>query len=298
MARAPLRSEESLEIAPYFDQLLERLQAGDPTSQAAFGRHVHWGYWPDPSQAQGSAEDYAAAAERLCRLIWEAAGIGDGMRVLDVGCGIGGTIASLNECFHDLELIGLNIDPRQLQRAADTVKPQNGNRIRFVEGDACKLAFPAASFDAVLAVECIFHFDSRADFLRGAAQVLRPQGRLALSDFVPPREVLPTLRQYDPGKDEATRRTYGRIDVLCPTETYRELADAVGLTLLASRDVNAQTMPTYAFLLADLRSRPDRKSARVHARATARLEMACQMRLLQYTILSFVRRALPLAQPA
>ena len=128
-------------VAPYFDVLLQRLEDGDARACAAFGRHVHWGWWPEPERADGSPEDYAAAAERMCRKVCDAAGISDGMRVLDVGCGFGGTIASLNEHFTGLDLVGVNIDARQLERAARTVRPANGNRIRWVEADACAVVF-------------------------------------------------------------------------------------------------------------------------------------------------------------
>lgn len=278
------------DVAPYFDELLRRLDAGDPVTRAAYGRHVHWGYWPDPDAATGSADDYAAAAERLCRLVCDAAGVADGMRVLDVGCGFGGTIASLNDRFTGLDLTGVNIDHRQLERAAATVVPRADNRVRWVHGDACQLDVPAAAYDAVLAVECVFHFDSRPAFLEGAAKALRPGGKLALSDFVPPAESVGTLRQYDPGADPATRVTYGQVNVTCPVEEYRTIADGVGLTIAASHDINAGTMPTYTFLRDDLRAQPG-KAAPVHAKATARLEVACRMGLLKYTVLSFTRRA-------
>jgi SAM-dependent methyltransferase len=282
---------EQLDVAPYFDDLLARLDAGDPVAAVAFGRHVHWGYWPDPAAATGEPADYAAAAERLCRLVCDAARIEDGVRVLDVGCGFGGTIASLNERFSGLDLVGVNIDPRQLDRAAATITPRAGNRVRFVQADACRLAFPSESFDVVLAVECVFHFDNRSDFLAGAGRVLRPGGRLALSDFVPPAGAVATLAQLDPGRDAATRTTYGKIDVSCPVERYRELADAAGLTLADCRDVTAGTMPSYDFLQADFRARPDRRSARVHSRATGRLAQACRLGLLTYSVVSFTRRA-------
>jgi cyclopropane fatty-acyl-phospholipid synthase-like methyltransferase len=54
---------------------------------------VHWGYWPEPSQATGTAEDYGRAAEALCRHVCAPAMIEDGQAVLDAGCGFGGTIA-------------------------------------------------------------------------------------------------------------------------------------------------------------------------------------------------------------
>jgi cyclopropane fatty-acyl-phospholipid synthase-like methyltransferase len=213
------------------------------------------------------------------------------MRVLDVGCGIGGTIASLNERFSGLDLVGVNIDARQLERAARTVRPANGNRIRWVEADACDLSLAAASFDALLAVECIFHFPSRATFLAGAAKLLTPGGRLALSDFVPPSQALPTLRQYPPGQDEATRLSYGKVDLLCPVEQYSLLAASAGLTPLEVEDVSNGTLPTYAYLRADQRCWNDRATARMHEKATTRLEIACRMELLRYTILSFARQA-------
>jgi cyclopropane fatty-acyl-phospholipid synthase-like methyltransferase len=276
---------------PYFEILFSRLRAGEPATTTAFGRHVHWGYWPEPGRADGSPEDYAEAAERLCALVCEAAGIRDGMRVLDVGCGYGGTVASLNERFRDLELVGVNIDPRQLERARQTVRPKSGNTIRFVEGDACRLDFAPGSFDVVLAVECIFHFPSRADFFAGAGLALSPGGRMALSDFVPPEEALPLLEKYSPARDEAMRVTYGQIDVTCALSRYRELADRAGLQLHAASNVSKHTLPTYPFLRKHLRTWPNAAHARLYDRATARMEMACNTGLLDYHILSFRKLA-------
>src|SRR5690606_71198 len=90
---------------PYFDALLNLLDRGDPNVERAFGRHVHWGYWPDPRQADGSAEDFALAAERLAEMVYTAAEAQDGQRILDAGCGFGGTVASLNGRLRNAELI-------------------------------------------------------------------------------------------------------------------------------------------------------------------------------------------------
>lgn len=285
------QSDEAFHVAPYFDVLMQRLDSGDRRAQIAFGRHVHWGYWPDPAQAKGTPEDYANAAELLCQRICTSAGIRDGMRVLDVGCGLGGTLASLNERFSHLQMIGVNLDPRQLARAQRMVRPSNGNTIRFLQADACALPFAPASFDAVLAVECIFHFESRAAFLQGVARVLCPGGKLALSDFVPPQEMVSELARRDPGKDEATRLSYGKVDLLCPVEKYHHEAGLLGLNLVHSEDISAHTLPTYAFLRADQSAWPDRRTARWHERATARLEAVSRLGLLRYTILSFARQA-------
>ena len=283
--------DERFEIAPYFDDLLALLDAGDEASRLAYGRHVHWGWWPDPALATNTPADYGAAAERLCQLVCDAAGIQDGMRVLDVGCGLGGTIASLNDRFRDLDLLGVNIDPRQVKRARETVQPRAGNRIRFETGDACDLQIPAGSFDAVLAVECIFHFESREAFFAGAAKALKPGGRLAICDFVPPADKLPILEQHNPGTDKATLISYGKVDLLCTVERYRSLAEAARLEPPACRDITAGTMPTYDFMRVFMSGWPDRAAARAHSRATGRLEFASQAGWLNYTILSFAQIA-------
>ena len=291
MKQSKRTTDTVVQVAPYFDVLLKRLDEGDARATVAFGRHVHWGWWSEPERADGSPEDYAAAAERLCRKVCDAAGVRDGMNVLDVGCGFGGTIASLNERFSGLNLVGVNIDPRQLERAARSVRPTNGNRIRWVEADACNLPFAPGSFDAVLAVECIFHFPSRAAFLGEAAKVLVEGGRLALSDFVPPADALPVLQQHAPGQDEATQLSYGKVDLLCPVEKYHALAMTNGLTPVGVDNISSGTLPTYAYLRADQRGWRDRSAARTHEKATTRLEMACRRDLLHYTILSFARMA-------
>jgi ubiquinone/menaquinone biosynthesis C-methylase UbiE len=71
--------------------------------------------------------------------VTEAGRVRDGMRVLDCGCGFGGTIASPNERFSGLDLVGLNIDARQLEVAERKVEAAPGNSVSFLQGDACEL---------------------------------------------------------------------------------------------------------------------------------------------------------------
>lgn len=232
----------------YIDLLLGQFARGGGQLEQAFGRHIHWGYWPEPAAARAaSAADYALAAERLSQELCALAGIAPGMRVLDAGCGFGGTIALLNERMAGLTLAGLNVDPRQLARAAATVRARPGNAIAFQAGDACALPYADASFDRVLAVECIFHFPSRPAFLREARRVLKPGGALVLSDFVPAPAFAPLCRLATLPR-VARLSIFGRSDVTCTQAGYARLAATAGLAPPVWRDVTAQTLPTYAFL--------------------------------------------------
>lgn len=232
---------------PYFDFLFSELAKGNRTIEKSFGRHVHWGYWDDPSAAVCDDEDYALAAERLTLELCRLADIASGQRVLDVGCGFGGTVASLNERFRGLDLIGANIDERQLVRARELVKPANGNNVEFRQGDACSLPFQDASFDRLLAVECVFHFPSRETFFREANRVLRPGGVLVLSDFVPvpafvPVSWLSTTRLFE------KYNPFGICNVQYTVGRYRRLAARSGFSGMTERNVTLQTLPTYRYL--------------------------------------------------
>ena len=85
---------------------------------------------------------------------------------------------------------------------------------------------------------------STTEFVHAAmppAQGLRVEvvsgGAFALSDFVPPERALPILQAYDPAKDENLCRSYGKINVLCTLNAYRELAESAGMDLVRQESI-------------------------------------------------------------
>ncbi|MBL8470771.1 MAG: class I SAM-dependent methyltransferase [Rhodocyclaceae bacterium] len=233
---------------PYFDFLLDQIAQGNESLTAGFGHHVHWGYWPDPRSAACDDAGFALAAERLTGELCELAELSSGQRVLDAGCGFGGTVNFLNAHYHDMDLVGLNIDPRQLERAQQLTHPLPGNRIVFCGGDACALPFADASFDRVMAVECIFHFPSRRSFLQEAWRVLRPGGMLVLSDFVPAGVMVPVMAAIDKTAWYQRLNYFGPCNVRCSSRQYRRLTAECGFELSVARDVTRNIMPTYRYL--------------------------------------------------
>lgn len=268
---------------PYFDYLLASLKSGDELVEKSFGRHVHWGYWDEPKQAALTIADFEQATENLSRQVCRAGHIHDNLSVLDVGCGFGGTIAHINEHYTGMMLTGLNLDERQLLRARETVKPVEGNRIDFQQGNACALPFPDQSFDVVLAVECIFHFPDRRQFFKQAYRVLKPGGYLALSDFIPRAALLPFTKINLP--EPLSIGFYGKCNVQCSAGHYRKLAEQTQFSLQTERDITVNTLPTYTYLrrLAG-RQKVSGKTALIE---TLTIEALSRLRLLGYFIYGF-----------
>lgn len=129
-----------------------------------------------------------------------------GMRVLDLGTGIGAMASELARRFPGIELTGLDRSPEQLA-VARTRHPV----ARYLQGDATDMPFPAQSFDRVHASWLLEHVPDPGAVLREVQRVLRPGG---LAHFV---EV-----------DNATLRTEP------PLAIVREVMDALDTAQLAS----------------------------------------------------------------
>jgi ubiquinone/menaquinone biosynthesis C-methylase UbiE len=268
---------------PYFDHLLSFLQNDNNVIEKSFGRHVHWGYWERPNQATLTTDDFMVAAENLSAKICSSAKVTNKLRILDVGCGFGGTIAHLNENYTNMELLGLNLDDRQLQRARTKVLASENNKIQFQQGNACSLPFPDNSFDVVLAVECIFHFPDRKIFFAEAFRVLKSGGYLALSDFVPTQALLPLMKINIPKVID--KRFYGNCNVQCTSEGYKTLADKTGFNIVVENDITTNTLPTYSYLRSiALKEKLFIPNAFIE---TLAVEIFSRIRLLKYQLFSF-----------
>jgi ubiquinone/menaquinone biosynthesis C-methylase UbiE len=106
-----------------------------------------------------------------------------GHRVLDVATGPGNSALFLAHQF-GCEVIGLDYSADLVAQATARAEAAGlSHRVRFQQGDAERLRFAADSFDALIC-ECAFcTFPHKTAAARELARVLRPGGRVGLSDL-------------------------------------------------------------------------------------------------------------------
>ena len=114
----------------------------------------------------------------------DAARLSPSMRVLDLGCGIGETaryLAGIVGC----TVVGVDLSPAFIDVATYlTVRCGLSDRLTFQVGDALRIPFQAASFDAVFLHHVAMNIKDRGALYAEVRRILKPEGRFAIHDLV------------------------------------------------------------------------------------------------------------------
>lgn len=104
------------------------------------------------------------------------------MRVLDCGCGVGSITLDLAELVAPGEVIGIDMDEKQLQVARRNAEQRALTNASFEEGNIYQLRFDSNSFDAALAHTLLYHLSDPLRAMQELRRVLKPGGIVAISD--------------------------------------------------------------------------------------------------------------------
>ena len=104
-----------------------------------------------------------------------------GMRVLEIGSGRGGGASFLARYHHPAHVTGTDFSDKAVELCR-TLHAAVAN-LDFTVGDAERLPFAAASFDAVVNVESSHCYGHMEAFLAEVVRVLRPGGCFLYADF-------------------------------------------------------------------------------------------------------------------
>lgn len=126
-------------------------------------------------------EEQAEFIREPTRLLLEASGISRGMRVLDIGTGLGHVARAVAELVGpDGQVVGIDIDPSMLERAR--ARTEHLAHVRFVEGDVTRWR-DDEPFDAVVGRLILFHLSDPVGVLCHHREAVRPGGRIVVLDY-------------------------------------------------------------------------------------------------------------------
>lgn len=210
--------------------------------------NVHLGTWePGDTLQQAMARTNEIMADR--------AGVPEGAAVLDVGCGYGATALYL-AATRDCRVVGINISEKELELARKrAAEAGRDDQATFAYGDFHDIPYPDGSFDVVWSQEAFLHGVNKQTILEECQRVLRPGGRLAISDLVARAHL----------SDEERARIYARLRLreMWSSEEYVAGLRAAGFVVVEQDDWARNVAPTYGSVVAGVRQQYDALAERV-----------------------------------
>lgn len=177
-----------------------------PFYRLLWGPHIHHGLWDDGEGVRAPRD----AQLRLTETLADLGGVATGDRVLDVGCGMGGSAIHLAKA-RGCRVTGITLSGLQRRWARTTAWWQGvAATTRFHRADVETAAFARESFDVVWSIECTEHLADKPRFFERAATWLRPGGRMAICAW---------LAAEDAAATETKRRQVEQVceAFLCPS---------------------------------------------------------------------------------
>lgn len=142
-------------------------------------RAMHFGY------EQPGSRSHRESLLALNHVMAEHVELTPGERVLDAGCGVGGTSMWLVETY-GASVVGVNLVEEHVERARRYARQRNlaAAGLRFHVADYTDTGLAADQFDVVWAQESACHAPDKAALTREAARVLRPGGRMVMAEYL------------------------------------------------------------------------------------------------------------------
>jgi len=163
-------------------------------------------------------------------------------KVLDVGCGVGGTSVKLAAAGHDVT--GVSLSPKQIEMAgANLARRAPGASVRFLVMDGEKLDFPGedGTFDVVWISEALSHFPHKEHFFAHALRLLKPGGKWVCVDWfkadnLGPKASEGVIREIEVGM---------LLPPICTVLDYMTMFTAAGGRVLFVDDVSKECAKTW-----------------------------------------------------
>ncbi len=137
---------------------------------------MHYGYWDEDTK------NHSESLLHMNRAVAAKVPFKPGDKVLDAGCGVGGSSIWLAQNF-DVEVTGITLTASQIPKAEAYARKKGvADKVTFKEADYTQTPFADETFDVVWGLESICYAVNKADFVREAYRVLKKGGHIVVAD--------------------------------------------------------------------------------------------------------------------
>jgi len=148
--------------------------------EKVWGEHMHHGYYGSEGNLK---KERRQAQIDLIEEVLKWSEIQQAEKILDVGCGIGGSSLYLAQKYN-ATATGITLSPVQAARAKERATiAQMSEKTEFLVADALQMPFADNSFDLVWSMESGEHMADKEQFLRECYRVLKPGGTFLMATW-------------------------------------------------------------------------------------------------------------------
>jgi cyclopropane fatty-acyl-phospholipid synthase-like methyltransferase len=204
---------------------------------------IHFGFW------EAGVSNLTEAIIKQNEVMAAMTGITSTDKVLDAGCGVGGSSIWLAKHI-GCDVTGITITPKQVIRAnGNAANNEVSDKVRFEEMDYLHTNFADETFDVIWALESVCHAPDKKDFIKEASRLLKPGGRLIIADYF-------QIKQQLSKKEHAELLLNGfngwAINSICDEALFRAASKDYGFEPIQFLKVNDKVMPSFKKLLRKL----------------------------------------------
>lgn len=179
-------------------------------------------------QAEKFARSQAMREKGGLGILPPLAGVKLHHRVLDLACGPG--FVALEFAKHAREVVGVDLTAAMLKKARAMARREGFRNVTFRRADVNRLPFPNGSFDLVVTRASFHHFPAPGRVLDEMARVIKPNGRILISDNTSKNNAAKSRLQNAMEK----LRDPSHVEML-PLKKWRKLFREAGLTVVKEK---------------------------------------------------------------
>jgi cyclopropane fatty-acyl-phospholipid synthase-like methyltransferase len=200
---------------------------------------LHYGYWDETKPYH----QHQALLNKN-RKLYQLGNIRANDRILDAGCGIGGSSIWMAKQ-HGNQVAGVTISANQVKHARQHAKRHGvADLVSFEQADFCAMPFAEQSFDVVWALESSCHALNKANFLKEAYRVLKTDGRVVVCDgFLLQRHF--NEQQW---QSVVTCLNGWAVPNLCSRQEFSQLMRQEGFQDIHCEDITQQTQASIEYM--------------------------------------------------